>query len=95
MSNAGGSRAPARRRSTVAADLGRAVRVAVVDGGDARVVRRAATTVDRCPPGRRHPFDELSIKVDVTSASLECWGIAEVLQEGADIVVTGQVATRR
>ena len=96
VSNAGGlnPRACAAKVEQIASDLGRTVRVAVVDGDDAtEVVRRARDdgwTAPHLDTGE--PFDELAVEVDVASAYLGCWGIAEALQEGADIVVTGRVS---
>ena len=96
VSNAGGlnPRACAAKVEQIASDLGRNVRVAVVDGDDAtEVVRRAREdgwTAPHLDTGK--PFDELAAEVDVASAYLGCWGIAEALQEGADIVITGRVS---
>ncbi|WP_328305793.1 acyclic terpene utilization AtuA family protein [Actinomycetospora sp. NBC_00405] len=96
VSNAGGlnPRACAAKVEQIASDLGRTVRVAVVDGDDAtELVRRARDdgwTAPHLDTGE--PFDELAVEVEVASAYLGCWGIAEALQEGADIVITGRVS---
>ena len=96
VSNAGGlnPRACAAKVEQIASDTGRNVRVAVVDGDDAtEVVRRARDdgwTAPHLDTGK--PFDELAAEVDVASAYLGCWGIAEALREGADVVITGRVS---
>ena len=93
VSNAGGlnPEACAAEVEAIAAALGRPVRVAVVTGDDATEAFAAARAggweaphLDTGAPMKGEP--------DVASAYLGCWGIAEALAEGADVVVAGRVS---
>ncbi|MFJ3952396.1 DUF1446 domain-containing protein [Streptomyces sp. Je 1-4] len=96
VSNAGGlnPRACAAKVQEIAARLGRSVRIAVVEGDDATdAVARARAdgwTAPHLDTGA--PFADLSAEVDTASAYLGCWGIAEALAAGAEVVVTGRVS---
>ena len=95
VSNAGGlnPHGCATEVVAVAERLGRAVRVAVVDGDDATEAfeqeRAAGWTAPHLDTGR--PFATAGREPDVVSAYLGGWGIAEALSAGADVVVTGRV----
>ena len=93
VSNAGGlnPEACAAEVEAIAAGLGRPVRVAVVTGDDvteafaaARAAGWEAPHLDTGAPMKGEP--------DVANAYLGCWGIADALAEGADVVVAGRVS---
>jgi hypothetical protein len=96
VSNAGGlnPRACALAVEEVAARTGHAVRVACVEGDDARYVfesqREAGWDAAHLDTGE--PLGSLGAGVEAANAYLGCWGIAEALDAGADVVVTGRVS---
>jgi hypothetical protein len=95
VSNAGGLNPAgcAARVRELAGRLGVPVRVAIVDGDDATDIFRRARERGRMAPhlDSGEPLDP-SVEVDIASAYLGGWGIAEALRAGADVVVTGRVA---
>jgi hypothetical protein len=76
--------------------LGLAVRVAYVTGDDVtarfRELRAAGWPAPHLDTGE--PLDVLGVAAEpgLASAYLGCWGIAEALDAGADVVVTGRVS---
>jgi hypothetical protein len=95
VSNAGGldPQGCARAVEQLADRLGLAVRVAVVTGDDASTQFAAARADGWAAPHLDFgtPFDDLGVDADIASAYLGCWGIAEALAAGADVVITGRV----
>jgi hypothetical protein len=93
VSNAGGlnPQACAAEVEAIAAALGRPVRVAVVTGDDATEAFRTARATGWAAP-HLDTGEPLTGEPDVASAYLGCWGIAEALAAGADVVVTGRVS---
>jgi len=95
VSNAGGlnPQACARAVKQFGAKIGRPARVACVDGDDAAAVVSAARTggwqATHLDSGEPLPADQI---VEVASAYLGAWGIADALAAGADVVVTGRVS---
>ncbi|WP_219416878.1 acyclic terpene utilization AtuA family protein [Pseudonocardia nigra] len=93
VSNAGGLNPDgcARAVAEVAAGLGREVRVAVVTGDDAGERFAAARAAGWTGP-HLHTGAPLTGEPEIAHAYLGCWGIAEALAAGADVVVTGRVS---
>jgi hypothetical protein len=93
VSNAGGlnPQACAAEIEAIGAALGRPVRVAVVTGDDATEAFRGARATG-WPAPHLDTGEPMAGEPDVASAYLGCWGIAEALAAGADVVVTGRVS---
>ncbi|MCW2674917.1 MAG: exopolyphosphatase [Frankiales bacterium] len=95
VSNAGGLNPEgcAEAVRELAARLGLKVRVAVVSGDNATAAFRQAQLQGWPAPhlDTGAPFSDLGVEPDVASAYLGCWGIAEALAAGADVVITGRV----
>jgi hypothetical protein len=93
VSNAGGlnPEACAAEVEAIGAELGRPVRVAVVTGDDATDALRAARAAG-WPAPHLHTGEPMTDDAVVANAYLGCWGIAEALAGGADVVVTGRVS---
>ena len=95
VSNAGGLNPTgcAHAVTQLAEQLGLRVRVAVVSGDDATAAFRQAQKRGWSAPhlDTAAPFSELGVDLDVANAYLGCWGIADALGAGADVVITGRV----
>jgi hypothetical protein len=95
VSNAGGLNPEgcAEAVRELAVRLGVEVRVAVVSGDNATASFRQAQLQGWPAPhlDTAAPFSDLGADLDVANAYLGCWGIAEALAAGADVVITGRV----
>jgi hypothetical protein len=95
VANAGGlnPRGLAIKVRALAQRLGKPIRVAVVDGDDAREAFKRAVAAGWEAPhlDSGKPFSTLGAEAVVANAYLGGWGIASALTAGADVVITGRV----
>jgi hypothetical protein len=95
VSNAGGldPAACAAAVEELAARLGLALSVAHVEGDDLlpRLDELAAEGIDLVNMDTGEKLADLGVEPLTANAYLGCWGIAEALGRGADVVVTGRV----